>query len=143
MALNTRLKSFLAIVLMGILFLASILANSLQAFFGKHVDELLPGTGIFFSGGVSILLSISIVWVWFAVLYRFLPDGKPSWRVAFTGGLVTAILFTLGKLILGLLLPGSNIGAIYGTSASIVLLLLFVFYSSLIFYFGAAFTKPG
>lgn len=141
MALYTRVKSFLAIVLMGILFLASLLAESLQAFLGKHVEELVPGVGIFFSGGVSLLLSVSIVWVWFAVLYRYLPDGQPSWRVALTGGLLTALLFTLGKTILGLLLPGSNIGAIYGTSASIVLLLLFVFYSSLIFYFGAAFTK--
>jgi len=141
MALNTRLKSLLAIVLMGLLFLASLIANSLQAFFGRHVEELLPGTGIFFSGTLSILISVSIVWVFFAVLYRYLPDGKPSWRVAFTGGLLTGILFTIGKMILGLLLPGSNIGAIYGTSASIVLLLLFVFYSSFIFYYGAAFTK--
>lgn len=140
-ALYTRLKSFLAIVLTGILFLASLLADSLQAFLGKHVEELLPRVGIFFSGGLAIALSISIVWIWFAVLYRYLPDGKPSWRVALTGGLLTALLFTLGKTILGLALPGSNIGAIYGTSASIVLLLLFVFYSSLIFYFGAAFTK--
>jgi membrane protein len=141
MALTTRVKSLLVIVLTGILFLASLLADSLQAFFGKHIEELLPGTDVIFSGSVSVLISISIVWIWFSVLYKFLPDGKPSWRIALTGGLLTSVLFTLGKLILKWALPGSNIGEIYGTSAALVLLLLFVFYSSLIFYYGAAFTK--
>ncbi|MEO6722700.1 MAG: YhjD/YihY/BrkB family envelope integrity protein, partial [Ferruginibacter sp.] len=85
--------------------------------------------------------SIAIVWIWFTILFRYLPDGKPKWKIAFTGGLLTSILFNIGKTILTSLLPNSNIGAVYGTSASIVLLLLFVFYSSLIFYYGAAFTK--
>jgi membrane protein len=93
------------------------------------------------NGTISTIISIITVWMWFTVLLRYLPDGKPAWKIAFTGGLLTSILFNAGKLVLKWLLPNSNIGAIYGTSASIVLLLLFVFYSSLIFYYGAAFTK--
>jgi membrane protein len=69
-----------------------------------------------------------------------LPEGKPQWRVAITGGLFTGILFTLGKLILGSLLALSKIQNIYGAAGSFVLILLFVFYVSFIFYYGAMFT---
>jgi membrane protein len=75
------------------------------------------------------------------MLFRFLPDGCPAWSVAFQGAFFTSLLFTFGKVVLHWLLSYSNLNTLYGTSASIVLLLLFVFYSSLILYFGAAFTK--
>ncbi len=141
MAYRTRIKSFLAILFAGVLFLATLFIESIKLLFGKYIHEVLPSTGFLFYGAISGALSIIIVSMWFMAVFRFLPDGKPSWKVAFTGGLITSILFHFGKLLLAKLLPGSNIGAVYGTSASIVLLLLFVFYSSLIFYFGAAFTK--
>ena len=141
MAYRTRIKSFLVIFLAGVLFLATIFAESIKLLFGKYINEVLPATGFLFYGALSGAISILIVSAWFMSVFRFLPDGKPTWKVAFTGGLITSILFHFGKLLLGKLLPGSNIGDVYGASASIVLLLLFVFYSSLIFYFGAAFTK--
>lgn len=141
MAYRNRLKSTLAIIFAGILFLATLFAESIKLLFGKYIREILPGTGFLFYGALSAIISILIISIWFMAVFRYLPDGKPSWRVAFTGGLLTSILFHFGKYLLGWLLPGSNIDAVYGTSASIVLLLLFVFYSSLIFYFGAAFTK--
>lgn len=141
MAYKSRIKSFLAIIFAGILFLATLFAESIKLLFGKYIHEVLPSTGFLFYGAVSGAISIIIVSIWFMAVFRFLPDGKPTWKVAYTGGLITSILFHFGKLLLAKLLPGSNIGAVYGASASIVLLLLFVFYSSLIFYFGAAFTK--
>lgn len=141
MAYRSRIKSSLVILFTGLLFLATIFAESAKLIFGKYINELLPGAGFLFFGGISAAITIIIISIWFMAVFRYLPDGKPTWKVAFTGGLVTSILFHIGKYILGWLLPGSNLGAIYGTSASIVLLLLFVFYSSLIFYFGAAFTK--
>ncbi|MBC7889803.1 MAG: YihY/virulence factor BrkB family protein [Ferruginibacter sp.] len=141
MAMGARAKSFLVILFTGLLFLASLLAESLQLIFGKYVIELMPAIGMLFNSVLSTLISIITVWAWFTVLFRYLPDGRPSWKVAITGALLTSILFNLGKYVLGWLLPNSNIGVVYGTSASIVLLLLFVFYSSLILYYGAAFTK--
>ncbi len=141
MAYRGRIKSFLAILFAGLLFLATLFAESVKLLFGNYIYEVLPSTGFLFYGAVSGAISIIIVSVWFMAVFRFLPDGRPTWKVAYTGGLLTSILFHFGKLLLGKLLPGSNIGDVYGTSASIVLLLLFVFYSSLIFYFGAAFTK--
>ena len=140
-AILNRVKSVLVIVFTGLLFIASMIAESFKAFFGKHLEELLPAVSIYLNNTISTILSIAIVWMWFTVMFRYLPDGRPSWKTALTGGLLTSILFNIGKVVLRWLLPGSNIGAVYGASASIVLLLLFVFYSSLIFYYGAAFTK--
>jgi len=140
-ALVSRIKSILVIFFTGLLFMASVIAESFTTFFGNHLKELLPVVSFYLNSTIATLLSISIVWVWFSLLLRYLPDGKPNWKIAFTGGLLTSILFNIGKVILKWLLPNSNIGVVYGASASIVLLLLFVFYASLIFYFGAAFTK--
>lgn len=141
MAMGTRLKSFLVILFTGLVFMASLFAESMQLIFGKYVIELMPDLGILFNSALSNILSIVTVWAWFTVLFRYLPDGKPTWKVAITGALLTSVLFNIGKFVLRWLLPNSNIGVVYGTSASIVLLLLFVFYSSLILYYGAAFTK--
>ena len=142
MALRSRLKSALVIVFSGILFIASLLAESLQILLGKYVSEVLPDTGsIYFNNVVSILLSVLVVWIWITVLFRYLPDGKPGWKIAMTGAMITSLFFNAGKYLLRVLLINSNISTLYGTSASIVLLLLFVFYSSFIFYYGAAFTK--
>lgn len=141
MAYRSRIKSGLVILFTGILFLATLFAESLKLVFGRYIHEMLPGTGFLFYGFFSALISIIIASFWFMAVFRYLPDGKPTWKVAFTGGFVTSILFHIGKYLLGWLLPGSNIGALYGASASIMLLLLFVFYSSFIFYYGVAFTK--
>lgn len=140
-ALLSRLKSTIGIIFTGLLFLASLLAESLKIIFGNYLLEIFPNTGFYLNNGISSLISIITVTIWFSVLFRFLPDGRPVWRVAIAGGLVTSILFNIGKVVIKAALPDGNIGNLYGTSASLVLLLLFVFYASIIFYFGAAFTK--
>jgi len=141
MAMVTRLKSTGLIIFTGLLFMASLAAGSLKLIFGNFLDDKIPGSGVYSNGTLSTLVSIAIVCTWFTVLFRYLPDGKPKWRVAFTGGLLTSILYNIGAFVLKFLLLNSNIGVVYGASASVVLLLLFVFYASLIFYYGAAFTK--
>ena len=141
MALVGRLKSTLVIVFTGLLFMTSLVAESFKVVFGNYMDDLLPGSGFYLNGTLSTLLSVTIVWAWFTILFRYLPDGKPAGKAALSGGLLISILFNTGKLIFKWLLLNSNIGAIYGASASIVLLLLFVFYASLIFYYGASFIK--
>ena len=140
-ALLSRLKSTVGIAFTGLLFLASLLAEILKVLFGNYLLELFPETGFYLNNGISTLISVLTVSVWFSLLFRYLPDGRPTWRIAMAGGLLTGILFNIGKVVIKLLLPGGNIDAVYGTSASLVLLLLFVFYASIIFYFGAAFTK--
>lgn len=140
-ALLSRLKSTIGIGFTGLLFLVSLFAESLKVLFGNYLLEVVPTAAFYLNSGLSSLISLLTVSIWFTVLFRYLPDGRPTWRIAFAGGLLTGILFNIGKVVIKLLLPGGNIDAVYGTSASLVLLLLFIFYASIIFYFGAAFTK--
>ncbi len=139
--LRSRMQAVIVIIIAGILFMLGLMAEAMQAFIGRYIFEFSPLISVYFNSVVSYLFSITIVTLWFAMLFRYLPDGRPEWSVALVGALVTSVLFTFGKLILHWLLTYSNINTLYGTSASIVLLLLFVFYSSLILYYGAAFTK--
>jgi membrane protein len=135
-----RIKSLLVIMIAGILFLIVLLAeggldliNQSSNISAAHLDL---GKSI-----VKQLISLVLVSIWFFVLFKFLPDGEPSLKTVMMGAFVTGLLFTLGKLLLKWLLTYSNMQTVYGASTSSVLLLLFVFYSSFIFYFGACFTK--
>lgn len=137
----SRLQSIAIILIAGVLFVISLLADGLQAYLGKYIFEISPALSFYFRSALNYITSIIIVTLWFAVLFRYLPDGRPQWKTAFTGGFLTAILFNIGKIILHWMLSYNNINTVYGTSAAIVLLLLFVFYTALILYYGAAFTK--
>ncbi len=139
--LKLRGRALVIIVLAGILFFVGILTDSMQALIGSYINPSAPLFGKIFLNILNQVLFIAIVTTWFTVLFRFLTNGRPTWRNAVRGGILTGIFFTLGKTILRIMLPLSNIGNIYGASGSIVLIMLFVFYSSFIFYFGACFIK--
>lgn len=141
MTLNMRGRSMIIILLAGILFFVGLLTDSIQAVIGTYINTAAPTFGKTILSGLNQLVFVIIVTVWFTVLFRFLTNARPSWKAAIRGGILTGILFTLGKYILRIMLPLSNIGNIYGASGSIVLIMLFVFYSSFIFYFGACFVK--
>jgi membrane protein len=140
-AFRTRWRSLLVILIAGVLFAIGLLAEAAQAFLGKYIFEISPLLALYYNSALNHIISVIIVTLWFSILFRFLPDGRPHWKVALMGAFVTSLLFTIGKLVLHWLLTYSNINTVYGASGSIVLLLLFVFYSSLILYYGAAFTK--
>ena len=139
--LISRSRSVLIILGTAILFSLSILAEGLKAFFDSTITSVLPQVARYFTGVLNYLVSVGFVTLWFGIIFRMLPDAKVPWKVALTGAFVTSLLFNLGKYLLRLLLVNSNLNTLYGASASIVLLLLFVFYASLILYFGATFTR--
>jgi membrane protein len=141
MAMAARFKSLLLILFTGFLLVAGITLETFKTLFGEYLDNFIPGSGFLVNGVLSFLFSISITTTWFAMLLHFIPDGRPAWRVTFTGATLTALLFAAGKYVLKRLLLDSNIGQIFGPSGSFVLILLFVFYVSMILYYGAAFTK--
>ncbi len=87
------------------------------------------------------LLSVLLLAVWFSVVFKYLPDIQIRWRGVWVGALVTALLIEAGEKILDRLLINSEVSSLYGRSGPIILMLLFVFYSSLIFYYGASFTR--
>ena len=139
--LGSRLQSLLVIFISGLLFSVAVLIETLQAFIGSYVYELVPSISPFFNRFQTFVLSTFIMAVWFLMAFRYLSHGRPAWRIAWIGALFTSLLFSIGKIILGILLSYNNINSIYGTSASVVLLLLFLFYSAMMLYYGAAFTK--
>jgi membrane protein len=140
-SVKSRFKSLLLILFTGLLFVTGVVLEALQVLFGKYIDEMIHGSGIFFNGILSFLISIFITALWFAVLFHYIPDGRSKWKVSFAGAFLTSILFALGKFVLKRLLVDSNIDQVFGRSGAFVLVLLFVFYSAMILYYGAAFTK--
>lgn len=139
--LGDRLRSIVVIAVAGILLVLGLLGETAQAFLGSYIRDYSPLFAFYFNNAVNYIISIGIVTLWFAVLFRYLPDGRPAWGVAIVGGFVTSMLFNVGKVVLRYLLQYSNVNNLYGASGSIVLIMLFVFYSSLILYYGSAFTK--
>ncbi len=139
--LKSRLRSLIIIILAGILFFIGLFTEGVQVFLSNYVDDIWRGAGIFASRLVNELVFIVVVTIWITILFRFLTAGRPKWKLAMAGGFFTAILFTAGKIVLRFMLALSQIGTIYGASGSIVLIMLFVFYSALIFYYGGCFVK--
>ncbi len=137
--LGTRLRSFAVILVVGILFFANLFLKSMEAIGGNYFERIFKNGILYYTIIFSEVISVIIVAAWFIILFRFLADGRPAWKAAIAGGLLTGILFSIGRYILKVLLINSNIGKLYGASGSFVLILLFVFYTSFIMYYGACF----
>jgi membrane protein len=136
-----RLESFLLIVLVAVLFVPVILLTGAQAFLGKQLNDISPELAVYFNGGLNALISVVVVTLWFSILLRYLPDARPAWKVVLGGAFLTSLLFNSGRFVLHWLLTQGSIGVLYGSSGSIVVLLLFMFYSSFILYYGVCFTR--
>jgi len=138
--LKTRMRALGIIMLTGVLFLLTIGMDMVLAYFSPYLQEVSPPLAGYVHSVLNHILSLVITVAWFLILFRFLPDARTSWGVTLVGAVVTGLLFSVGKYVLRWLLSG-NIQEVYGASGALVLILLFVFYISLILYFGAAFTK--
>ncbi|MBT1701920.1 YihY/virulence factor BrkB family protein [Chryseosolibacter indicus] len=138
--LRERGTSLGIIVLTGFLFLLAGVIDYSLAISLDYLQIAIPKIGLFVIRGFNIFFSVMVISTWFTILFKFLPEAKVRWEVAFNGGFITGILFNAGKLVLGKVLIHARIETIFGASASFALLLLFIFYCSFILYFGAAFT---
>lgn len=138
--LRERLIGILMILSIGFVFIIALLLDTSVAFLEEYLQELIPSVDTILIRTVNMIFSVLVVTAWFTILFKILPDAIVHWKVALVGGLLTAVLFTIGKWILGQLLVYSNMVSIFGAFASVFFILLFIFYSSLIFYYGAAFT---
>jgi hypothetical protein len=83
-----RVKSLLLILFTGVLFVTGVVLEALQVLFGKYINEIIHGSGIFFNGVLSFLISIFITTVWFTMLFHYIPDGKSKWKVSMSGALL-------------------------------------------------------
>jgi membrane protein len=136
-----RLISFSLIISLGFILMVSLVLNAFIATLGKHINNVFSGAGpvtvMVFENVISLLITTLL----FAVIFRALPDAKIKLKDVVIGGLVTAILFMLGKVGIGYYLGQSNLATVYGAAGSIVIIMIWVYYSSVILYLGAVFTK--
>ena len=135
-----RLKSLVVIILTGVLFVSHLKVESLQVLMLDNIHFDSASKKIL-SSVLSAFLSGIIMSTWFTLLFRYLASAHPEWGVAITGGIITGILYSIGKLLLGRFLTTNNISPVFGFSGSFVQVLLFVFYISFILYYGWMFTK--
>lgn len=135
-----RLLSFAMVVGIGFLLLVSLVVSAGLAAFSKFLNLLLPGAGIL-SVITSDVVSFLVIAVLFAMIFKVLPDVKIAWSDVWIGAGVTSLLFTLGKFLLGWYLGRSTTISAYGAAGSVVLVLLWVYYSAQILFFGAEVTK--
>jgi membrane protein len=137
---RARLLEIGMIALIGVLFTATIYLDNGLATFQHTLHDMLPGGDRAVITMINIFLSIVITSAWFMVVFKMLPEVYLRWRAAIAGGLITGVLFNIGKFILSSVLTGGIVDKVFGPSSAIALLLLFIFYCSFILYFGAAFT---
>ena len=141
MLIRARAVSFGVVLTIGFLLLISLVITAALTALSGWVEERMPDFFLYIFYVVDFLISISIITLLFAMLFRFLPDVNIEWKSVWTGAVITALLFVIGKYALALYFGKAEPGSTYGAAGSIILILLWVFYSCLIMFFGAEFTQ--
>jgi membrane protein len=139
--LINRLLSFSLIVGMGFILLVSLIVSALLGLLSEKLTRLFDDYTVYLFYVINTIVIIVVISGLFTVIFKVLPDAIISWRDAFIGAVFTTLLFLLGKYAIGLYMSTANLGVTYGTAASIIIILSWVYYTSLILYFGAEFTK--
>jgi membrane protein len=136
-----RVTSFSLIVSMGFILLVSLIVSAVLDSMSERLQRFFPDITIYLFYGINIIVMLAVISFLFAVIFKVLPDAHITWKDAFTGAVFTSLLFLVGKFAISFYLGQSDLGVTYGAAASIVILLTWVYYSSLILFFGAEFTK--
>lgn len=138
--LLTRLISFAMILVIGFLLLVSLVLSAGLAAFGDFL-----GNAFLFSEFlilvINFVISFGVITLLFALIYKYLPDAEIAWKDVWLGAAITALLFTIGKLLIGIYLGNSNIGNVFGAAGSLAILMIWVYYSAQIVFLGAEFTQ--
>ena len=137
--IKQRFFSFGMVLAVGFLLLVSLLITAALAALGKFFGEVMP-VPEYVLGMINFLISMAGTAVLFALIFRYLPDTKIDWKDIWIGATVTAMLFTIGKFLIGLYLGKAAVGSAYGAAGSLVVVIVWVYYSAMIFLFGAQFT---
>lgn len=138
--LRSRFLSFAMVAGICFLLLVSLAIEAVLKGFSYYVQSVLPG-GIVIALAVYLIFDFAVVVLLFAMIFKFLPDVEIQWRDVWLGSVLTAILFGIGKWLLGFYLGSGAAGSAYGAASSLITLLLWVYYSSQILLFGAEFTQ--
>jgi len=127
--------------IIGFLLVLSLIINLLIDIFGNYLIDIFANASIYIVFAINRIFIIAFVAVFFTCMFKYLPDGKVKWNDAIKGAIFTSIFFMFGKALIAYFLGFFHFTSMYGTAGSIVVLLLWIYYSSVIVYFGATFTK--
>ena len=139
--ITNRLLSFSLIIGMGFLFIVSLLANTVADLLTDRLARLFGQGEVILVKGVGFMILFAIITLLFGIIYKVLPDAKIHWKDAMIGASFTGVLFLAGKFLIGVYLGTQKIGSTYGAASSMIIILLWVYYTGIILYFGAEFTK--
>ncbi len=139
--IKSRLLSFSIVTGLGFLLLVSLIITGIMEGFMGNLQKMFPFMAIIVVYVINMVLTLLVVALLFAIIYKLLPDAIIQWKDVFAGAVFASGLFMIGKFCLSFYINNSNIGSAYGSAGSLVILLLWVYYSAAILYFGAEFTK--
>jgi len=138
--LRDRIFSFGMVLAVGFLLLVSLVISAALAAADKFARGLFPAPPVVFEIA-STIVSLGVVTLLIALLFKYLPDREIRWNKMWPGALATAVLFTVGRLLIGLYLGKASVASAYGAAGSLVALIVWVYYSAQIFFFGAELTR--
>ena len=136
-----RVISFSLVISLGFLMLVSLVINAVMDALNERLLAIFSEGTFYLMYALNILIIFAIISFFFTVIYKVLPDARIYWKDAMKGAMFTAVLFLIGKFLIGYFIGNSKTSVAYGAAASLVILLLWVYYTSVILYFGAEFTK--
>ncbi len=139
--LKDRIKSFGIVLGTGFLLLVSLMVSSVISALSSFINEKFISLPVLLLDSIDIGISLMIIFILFGMIFKGLPDVELEWRHVWIGSIVTAVLFVIGKYLIGLYLGQSTLGSTYGAAGSLVVLLLWVYYSAQILFIGAEFTQ--
>lgn len=142
LTVRQRIASLGMVLVIGFLFLVTFAFSAGLAFVSTYFERVLPfaGAGLVFTVA-NYVISLAVVTVLFALIYKILPDAKIEWADVWTGSGISALLFVVGQALIGIYLARSGAASAYGAAGSLLVLLLWIYYSAMILFFGAEFTK--
>lgn len=138
--IKKRFLSFTMVLGIGFLLLVSLVITAALSALDNFTTNLFPGFELVFQI-VNFLISFAVITLLFAMIYKILPDAKLGWRDVWLGAAVTALLFSAGKLLIGLYMGHASVTSSFGAAGSLVVVLLWIYYSAQILFFGAEFTQ--
>ena len=139
--IQNRFLSFSLIISLGFLLLVSLIVNIAVKALSERLLHFLPGITVLLLSVLNLLITLIVIAVLFGIIFKFLPDVKIKWKDVRSGAIFTALLFTLGQYLIGLYIQYTAQGSGYGAAGSIIVILVWIYYTSAILYIGAEFTQ--
>ncbi|MGJ1194782.1 YihY/virulence factor BrkB family protein [Sphingobacterium spiritivorum] len=139
--IKDRLLSSSLVISLGFLLMVTLVVNGVILAFTDRLQRYFPDITVHLLDAINFSISFGVIFILFGIIFRALPDVKIEWRTVRSGAFFTAILFVIGRFVIGLYLQTSGTESTYGAAGSIILVLLWVYYTAAILYFGAIYTR--